>query len=62
MVDEPVDEGDDAGGVGEDLIPLGEGSVGGDERGFFLVATANDLEQQIGIAVGVREIADLIDH
>ena len=27
MVDEPVDEGDDAGRIGEDFVPFGEGSV-----------------------------------
>ena len=30
VVDEAVDQGDDAGGVGEGLAPLGERSVGGD--------------------------------
>jgi len=27
VVDEAVDQGDDAGGVGEDLAPLGKGAV-----------------------------------
>jgi hypothetical protein len=30
LVDETVDQGDDAGGVGEDLVPLLEALVGGD--------------------------------
>jgi hypothetical protein len=32
-----VDEGDDAGGVGEDLLPVGEGSIGGDQRALVLI-------------------------
>jgi len=51
VVHQPVDHGDDAGGIGEDLAPLGEGSVGGDEGAFVLVAAADQLEQQVGVAV-----------
>jgi hypothetical protein len=55
VVDQPIDQGDDTGGVGKDLVPLAERSVGGDEDGFFLVATADDLEQQVGVTIGVGE-------
>ena len=61
VVDEAVDQGDDAGGVGEDLAPLGKGAVGGDEGGLGLVAARDDLEEQVGVAVGVGQIADLVD-
>ncbi len=61
VVDEAVDQGDDAGGVGEDLVPFGEGAVGGDQGAFGLVAAADQFEQQVGVAVGVGEIADLVD-
>jgi hypothetical protein len=61
VVDEAVDERDDAGGVGEDLVPFGEGAVGGDEGGFGLVAARDDLEQQVGVAFGVGQVADLVD-
>jgi hypothetical protein len=40
---EAVDEGDDAGGAGEDGAPLLEGEVGGDDRGALLVAAADDV-------------------
>jgi len=41
---EAVDEGDDAGGRVEDLVPLGEGLVGGeDDRASGVVALADDL-------------------
>jgi len=36
VVGEPVDEGDDAGCVGEDGVPILEGEVGGDEQGAAL--------------------------
>jgi hypothetical protein len=37
-------------------------AVGRDQGGFFLVAARNDLEEQIGVAVGVGEIADFVDE
>lgn len=44
MVSEPVDEGDDAGGVGKDGVPILEGEVGGDDQGpSFLVSGVDDL-------------------
>jgi len=60
-VDEAIDERDDTGGVGEDFAPFSERPVGGNQRTLMLVATADELEQQIGVAVGIGEVADLID-
>ena len=60
-VNESVDEGDDAGSGGEDLGPLGEGLVGGEEDGSLQIASSHDLEQEVGVAVVVVEVADLID-
>src|SRR4051812_26011006 len=62
VVDEAIDQGDDAGGVGENLAPFGERAVGGDQRAPDLVAARDQLEHQVGVAVGVGEIADLVDH
>ena len=50
-MDQAVDERDHAGGVGEHLGPFGKGLVGGDEGALFLVATADELEEQIGVAL-----------
>jgi hypothetical protein len=61
MMDEAVDKGDDAGCVGEHLVPFSEGTVGGDEGARLLVAARDELEKQVGVAVGVGEVADLID-
>jgi hypothetical protein len=50
-VDQAVDEGDDAGGVGKDLVPFGEGLVGAEQNGFgCVVSPGNDLEEEVGIA------------
>ena len=61
VVDEAIDQGDDAGGVGEDLAPFCERAVGGDHGALVLVTAADELEQQIGMAVGIGEVADLVD-
>lgn len=39
-MDEAVDEGDSAGGVGEDLVPFAERLVGGQEDGTLLFIAA----------------------
>ena len=33
----------------------------GDEGGFLLVAAADEFEQQVGVAMGVGEVAHLVD-
>ena len=60
-MDEAVDEGDDAGGGGEHVGPFGEGFVGGDEDGQLEVAAGDDFEEEVGIAVVVGEVSDLVD-
>jgi hypothetical protein len=37
-VHEAIDHGDDAGGIGEDIAPFGEGPVRGHDGAFLLVA------------------------
>ena len=60
-VGEPIDDGLGEPGVGEDLRPLAEGEVGGhDQRGAF-VAFGEDLEDELGGAVGEGEVAELVD-
>ena len=60
-MDESVDEGDDAGGVGEDLVPFFEGAVGGDDGALGLIATGDHLEQEVSKAAGVGQIPDLVN-
>jgi hypothetical protein len=60
-MDEAVDERDDAGGVGEDLAPLGKGLVGAEEDGLLGVVTPGDDLEEVGVAAVVREVADVVD-
>ena len=53
VVHEPVNDGHDAGRVGEHLAPFSEWSVGGDDSGLELVTTVDDVEQQICVPIGV---------
>ena len=59
---QPVDQRDDAGRIGEHLAPFGEGLVRGHHRALVLVAPTDQLEQQVGMPVRVRQVADLVDH
>ena len=56
-----VDNGDDAGRVREHFAPFGERAVGGYEGRFELVTAADDVEQQVGVAIAVGEVTDFID-
>ena len=58
---EPIDERNHAPGVGEHLRPGGKRLVGGDEGALGLVASIQQLEEKIGVAVGVGQIADFVD-
>ena len=60
-MDEAIDESDDAGGVGEDLVPLGEGFVGREHDWFFMVAAADDLEEEVSVMGAAREISQLVE-
>jgi hypothetical protein len=57
---DPVDDGGDEAGVGDDLAPFAERQVGGqpDRR---LLAFGEHLEQQLGAAAVELGVADLID-
>jgi len=61
VVDDSVDEGGGASGVGERLGPVTKGQVGGEDERLLLVPARHDLEEQVGIAPVVGEVAHLID-
>ena len=61
VVGEAVDECDGTGGIGKDGVPVLEGEVGGDEQGAVLVAAADELEEEVGGAGVVGEVAELVD-
>ena len=56
-----VQNGGGDGDVGKDLIPLGEGLVGGKDRGRFFIPPGNELEKQVCALDVHREIADLVN-
>jgi len=62
VVQETVDQRDNACGVGEHLAPFGEVAIGGDQGAPVLIPPRDQLEHQIGMAIGVGEVADLVDH
>ena len=53
--------GDDTSGGGEHVAPLGEGFVRRDEDRHGEVPAGDDLEEEVGIAVVVVEVPDLVD-
>ena len=61
VVGEAVDERDGARGVGEDGVPALERQIGGHQDRAMLVATTDDLKEEVRGAGIVREISDLID-
>ena len=59
-VGEPVDDGFGEPRVGEHLGPFAEREVGGDDQAAAFVAFGEDLEDELGGAVGQRQIAQLV--
>ena len=57
-----IHDGDHTGRVGEHLVPLTKGSVGGHNRWLEFIALIDDVEQQIRMATAVGELTDFIDH
>src|SRR5208337_905476 len=53
VVHQAVDQRDDAGGVRKDFVPFSKRTVGGDQRAFVLVAPRDQLEQHVGVTVGI---------
>ena len=48
-------------GVGDDLGPLGERQIGGQDHGRLLGPFGDHLEQELGADLGERDVADLVD-
>ena len=61
VMDEAINQGGDAGCGGEDLTPFSEWAIGGHQGALVLIAARDELEQQIGMAVRVGEVSDLVD-
>ncbi len=57
----PIQDGGGNGNVGKDLVPLGEGLVGGKDGGGFLIPPGNELTEQVCALDIHGEITDLIN-
>ena len=62
LVDEPVGDGGGGGGVVEELAPVLEGEIGGDDGGGALIAAIEDLVEEVGAAGIEGEVAQLVDE
>src|SRR2546428_8139918 len=61
VMGEAVEEGGDAGGIGEDGVPLFEGFIGRQQDGLALVTVVNDFEEQVGGVGVVSDIATFVN-
>ena len=61
VVDEPVDQGGGDHRVAEDLAPLLEAAVRGDDDRAAFVAARDEREEQVGGLAFERQVADLVD-
>jgi hypothetical protein len=48
--------------MGKDLAPFGEWPIGGDEGAVLLVPATDELEQQVSMTIGIRQVTDLVDY
>ena len=56
-----IQDGGGNGDIGKDLVPLGEGLVGGKNSGRFLIPPGNELKEQV-CAMNIHgKITDLVD-
>ena len=58
---EPVEDGGGDHLVAEDLAPLRDHLIGGDEHAAALVATGDELEEEVGAAPLEGQVPELID-
>src|SRR6266851_382553 len=61
MVSQSIEHGSGHLGVAEDLRPIGEGEIGGDQQRGVLVELADQMEQQLAAGLAEREIPELVD-
>lgn len=61
VMQDTVQDGGGDGDVGKDLVPLGEGFVGGKDGRRFFIPSGNQLEEQVCALDVHGEVADLVD-
>ena len=61
-MNQPVDSGHGHHGIGEDVIPLTKGLIGGDKETVALVAMGNEFKENRGFRLRLFDIAEIIDN
>src|SRR3989339_1457372 len=61
VVDKPIGDGRGYSGAVEDFSPIGKRKVRCDDRRFFFVPGADDLEEEVGTFIAQRKISYLVD-
>jgi hypothetical protein len=61
MMQDPVQDGRRDHRITEDLVPLREAAVGGQDQGAFFVAAGDELEEQMSAVPVDGDVADLVD-
>ena len=61
-MDETVENGVSYGGVSDDLVPLIDGHLAGDDGGTTLMSVVNDLEQVTALVGGQRCQSPIVDN
>jgi len=62
VVDESVEDGVGEGGVAEDVMPVVEGELAGDERGAFAVAIVEDFEEVATLGIGEGREPEVVEQ
>ena len=58
---EPVEKRAGQSFAAEDLGPLFEGEVGGEDKALPFVGAADDVEEEFGAGLGKRHVAELVE-
>ena len=61
VVKDPVQDGRGDDGIAEDLVPLAEAAVRGQDQGPLFVAPRDELKEQMGTVTVDGDVADLVD-
>ena len=61
VVNEAIDGGHGGHGILEDLVPLGEDQVRGDDNALLFVAFGQELEEDLHLLTGLLDVTDVIE-
>src|SRR6266436_10380118 len=61
VVCQPIEHGGGHFGVAEDLRPIGESEIGGDQQRRILIELADQVEQQLAAGLAERQVAEFVD-